>query len=158
MENFRTKEINEIAGTDFSFVQGNISHSVPWTLRGLHYQIVEPQGKLIYVVAGGIQDVAVDLRKGSSTYGKHVSVFLNHLNCLGLWVPPGFAHGFLALAQGASVVYQCSTYYEEAWSASLKWDDPDLNIHWFLPNGQIPIISNKDRRAPTFAEIDPMEL
>lgn len=111
------------------------------------------------VTSGKIYDVAVDLRKGSPTYGQHVGQVLDAFSCQALWVPPGFAHGFLALADGATVHYECThAYYSDGWAKSLQWDDPDLLIRWPIKMGQTPVISQKDRRTTSFKDTAPIEL
>lgn len=124
----------------------------------MHYQYPNPQGKLIRVITGRIQDVAVDLRAGSPTYGKHITAFLDDVTCQALWVPPGFAHGFMSFAQGAIVQYECSTYYEDAYAKDLLWNDPDLIITWGLKMGQAPVVSQKDRKATLFRDTQPLEM
>lgn len=111
------------------------------------------------VTSGKIYDVAVDLRKDSPTYGQHVGQVLDAFSCQALWVPPGFAHGFLALADGATVHYECThAYYSDGWAKSLQWDDPDLLIKWPIKMGQTPVISQKDRRTTSFKDTAPIEL
>ena len=132
------------AGLDLSFVQDNHSRSAHQVLRGLHYQIIQPQGKLVRVVTGEIFDVAVDLRRSSSTFGRWAGVRLSALDGRQLWIPPGFAHGFLILsAGGADVVYKCTDLYVPEHERTLRWDDPSLNITWPL-EGSGPILSAKD--------------
>lgn len=161
METFRVSDLFESAGVKETpaIVQGNHSNSVPWTLRGLHYQYPNPQGKLVHVTRGKIVDVAVDLRAGSPTYGKHVVVPLDNITGKAVWVPPGFAHGFLALDSGADVQYECThAYYSDEFAKDLKWDDPDLAISWPIKMGQMPVISQKDRKATSFHDTKPIEL
>jgi dTDP-4-dehydrorhamnose 3,5-epimerase len=135
-------------GVTARFVQDNHSHSRRGTLRGLHYQLGSPQGKLVRVVSGEVYDVAVDLRRASPTFGKWVSAGLSVENQKQLWIPPGFAHGFYVLSESADLVYKCTTYYEPAQDRSLKWDDPDINIPWPLLSGRAPLLSKKDAAAP----------
>ena len=159
METFRNKDLTEVTGTRLNFIQGNVSYSMPWTIRGLHYQDPHPQGKLIRVIHGKIQDVAVDLRAGSATYGKYVSHILDDMKCEALWVPPGFAHGFMTFDNGASVYYECSGgYYADEWAHDLRWDDSDIGVVWALPPGRNPLISNKDRAAPPLSSVTPITL
>jgi dTDP-4-dehydrorhamnose 3,5-epimerase len=135
-----------------SFVQGNLSSSIPNVLRGLHYQLERPQGKLVRCLKGRIYDVAVDIRKGSPTFGKWLGVHLDEQNAQAIYVPPGFAHGFLAGPQGALVHYECTTEYVDAWNRAIRWNDPDLHIAWGLPQAAVPVLSQKDRGAPTLAD------
>ncbi len=144
------------AGLDPGFVQDNHSQSVRNTIRGLHYQVVRPQGKLVRAVAGEIFDVAVDLRRSSSTYGKWVSASLSAANRLQLWIPEGFAHGFYVSGSGAEVVYKCTDFYSAEHERTLRWDDPAIGISWPL-GSEPPLISSKDaaglpfQALPTFA-------
>lgn len=140
------------------FVQGNLSSSMPWTMRGLHYQLQQPQGKLVRCVLGRIWDVAVDIRVGSPTFGKYLGVFLDDTEHKALYVPPGFAHGFLALGQPVRVQYECTTFYHDPWARAVNWKDPALGIGWPIERGREPIISNKDRAAPMLADIPTAEL
>ncbi len=142
METFRQEHFTA-AGITASFVQDNHSGSQKGTLRGLHYQIQQPQGKLVRVIAGEVFDVAVDIRRSSPTFGKHEGVCLSAENKLELWVPPGFAHGFLVLSDWAEVVYKATDYYAPRWERSIRWDDPSIGIEW--PQIDIePILSPKD--------------
>ena len=133
------------SGLDVKFVQDNHSLSVKSTLRGLHYQIQQPQGKLVRVVAGEVFDVAVDLRRSSPSFGKWVGMILSAENKQQLWVPPGFAHGFLVLSDTAEFVYKCTDYYAPQHERTLLWNDPGVKIAWPLAPGQLPILSDKDR-------------
>jgi dTDP-4-dehydrorhamnose 3,5-epimerase len=144
------------AGLDLPFLQDNHSRSAHRVLRGLHYQTIRPQGKLVRVVTGEIFDVAVDLRRSSSTFGCWAGVRLSVLDGRQLWIPPGFAHGFLVLSPGgADVVYKCTDLYAPEHEQTLRWDDPSLNITWPL-EGSGPILSAKDsaglslKSAPLF--------
>lgn len=130
-------------GIDQDFVQDNYSRSVQGTLRGLHYQIHRPQGKLVRVTSGEIYDVAVDLRRSSPTFGRWVGVYLSADNKSMLWVPPGFAHGFYVTAEAAEVQYKCSDYYAPASQRCIRWNDPTLAIEWPL-SGE-PLLSDYDR-------------
>lgn len=136
------------AGIDADFVQDNVSQSSKGTLRGLHYQINQPQGKLLRVVSGEVFDVAVDLRKSSPQYGQWVGVVLSSENKHQLWVPPGFGHGFLVLSDTAEFVYKCTDYYAPEFERTIRWDDPDIGIEWPLPAGEQPVLSAKDATAP----------
>lgn len=144
------------AGIPSNFVQDNHSGSRQGTLRGLHYQIQQAQGKLMRVVVGEIFDVAVDLRRSSPTFGKWEGAYLSAQNKLQLWIPPGFAHGFYVLSEWAEVIYKTSDYYAPEMERTLLWNDPQINIQWPLIEGQAPILSDKDARglplaqAPTF--------
>lgn len=141
------------AGVDVTFVQDNYSRSVQNTLRGLHYQVSQPQGKLVRVTHGEVFDVAVDLRKSSPSFGQHVSVILSAENKQQLWIPPGFAHGFYVLSEAAEFFYKCTDYYAPQHERSLCWDDPRLAIPWPL-KGEAPILSDKDRQGKPLAEAD----
>ena len=136
------------AGIDAEFVQDNVSQSSKGTLRGLHYQLNQSQGKLLRVASGEVFDVAVDLRKSSPQYGQWVGVVLSAENKHQLWVPPGFGHGFLALSDTAEFVYKCTDYYAPEFERSIRWDDPDIGIEWPLPAGEQPVLSAKDAAAP----------
>lgn len=144
------------SGIDAVFVQDNHSASARWVLRGLHYQLKRTQGKLVRVVAGEVFDVAVDMRRSSPTFGKHVSAHLSADNKHMLWVPPGFAHGFLVLSERAEFVYKCTDFYDPGSERSLRWDDPALNIRWPLPAGAKPELSRKDAAAAPLATADPL--
>jgi dTDP-4-dehydrorhamnose 3,5-epimerase len=122
------------------------------SLRGLHYQIDNPQGKLIRVVSGDVFDVAVDLRRSSPTFKRWVSIRLSSENHRQLWIPPGFAHGFYVLSPAADLLYKCTTYYTPAADRSIRWDDPEIGIEWPLLEGCPPIISAKDAAAPLFRD------
>jgi dTDP-4-dehydrorhamnose 3,5-epimerase len=135
-------------GLSVRFVQDNHSHSVQGTLRGLHYQIENPQGKLVRVVSGEVFDVAVDLRRSSATFKRWVSVRLSSENHRQLWIPPGFAHGFYVLSPTADLLYKCTTYYAPVTDRSIRWDDPEIGIEWPLLEGCPPILSTKDAAAP----------
>jgi dTDP-4-dehydrorhamnose 3,5-epimerase len=130
------------------FVQDNHSRSVRGTLRGLHYQVGTPQGKLVRVVCGEVYDVAVDLRRSSPTFGQWVYQCLSSENYKQLWIPPGFAHGFYVLSERADLLYKCTTYYAPTQDRAVRWDDPDLAIDWPLLGGSSPILSAKDASAP----------
>ena len=130
------------------FVQDNHSNSLRGTLRGLHYQMDNPQGKLIRVVSGEVFDVAVDLRRSSPTFKRWVSIRLSSEDHRQLWIPPGFAHGFYVLSPAADLLYKCTTYYTPAADRSIRWDDPEIGIEWPLLDGCAPILSTKDAAAP----------
>lgn len=135
-------------GLEAHFVQDNHSRSVRGTLRGLHYQMDSPQGKLVRVVSGEVYDVAVDLRRSSPTFGRWVHEGLSAENHKQLWIPPGFAHGFYVLSEQADLLYKCTTYYAPTHDRTLRWDDPDLAIDWHLVGGHPPLLSAKDASAP----------
>ena len=132
------------AGIPFDFVQDNQSRSYQGTLRGLHYQIKQPQGKLVRVVSGEIFDVAVDIRRNSSNFGKWTGDYLSAENKSILWVPPGFAHGFFVTSPEAEVLYKTTDYYASQWERCIVWNDPDIDIKWPM-NGAAPILSEKDK-------------
>ena len=143
METYQAEEYLR-AGIPPTFVQDNHSGSRQGTLRGLHYQIRQPQGKLVRVVIGEIYDVAVDLRRSSPTFGYSVGTNLSAENKFQLWAPPGFAHGFYVVSEWAEIVYKTSDYYAPQWERSLLWNDPALGIDWPLLPGSQPILSGKD--------------
>ena len=131
------------------FVQDNISHSHRNVLRGLHYQIRQPQGKLVRVLAGEIFDVAVDLRRNSDSFGSWDGLRLSSETSEMLWIPPGFAHGFLVLSDGATIQYKTTQYYAPQFERTIQWNDPDVEIDW--PLDEVPILSAKDAAALRFA-------
>jgi len=138
------------AGLDLSFVQDNHSRSASGVLRGLHYQLRQPQGKLIRVVRGAVFDVAVDIRRSSPNFGRWIGVTLSEVNKRMLWVPPGFAHGFLSLEDGTEFLYKCTDFYAADDEHSLLWSDPKLAIDW--PLADTPQLSAKDAQAPALAD------
>jgi dTDP-4-dehydrorhamnose 3,5-epimerase len=140
-------------GIDFDFVQDNHSLSGKGILRGLHYQLKQPQGKLVRVVSGEVFDVAVDIRKGSPWFGKWVGATLSSENKRMFWVPPGFAHGFYVLSDQAEFVYKCTDFYAPEHERSIIWNDPDLNIEWPL-DGTEPVLSAKDCEGIIFKEAE----
>ena len=137
-------------GIDYDFVQDNHSKSSQGILRGLHYQIQHPQGKLVRVVEGSEFDVAVDMRQSSDTFGQWVGYELSAENHHMLWVPPGFAHGFYVMSETAEFVYKCTDYYAPEHERSLLWNDKRLGIDWHLVDNKAPILSEKDAEAPGF--------
>jgi len=153
MEHWQAREFAD-HGIDASFVQENFSQSVKGTLRGLHYQVTKPQGRLVRVVHGSVFDVSVDLRKSSPSFGKWVGEILSAENRHQLWVPPGFAHGFLVLSETAGFQYNCTEYYAAEFDRSIRWDDPDIGIDWPLTEGEPPVLSDKDRAAPLLPDAD----
>ena len=142
-ESFNQRDFNAATGTDFSFVQDNHSRSEKGVLRGLHYQLGQPQGKLVRVVRGAVFDVAVDIRPASPTFGAWVGVELNEQDNRQMWVPPGLAHGFLVLSDSADFLYKTTDYYAPAQERCIAWDDPSIGIKW--PQGVEPLLSAKDR-------------
>lgn len=151
METFRADQFLDRAGVK-SFVQDNHSKSSHGTLCGLHYQTEQTQGKLVRVVSGVVFDVAVDMRKGSTTYGQWVGVELSAENKRQLWVPESFAHGFYVISDSAEFVYKCTNYYHPQSEVSIAWDDKDLGIEWPLVNNEKPILSKKDANAIAFSQ------
>ncbi|MDQ3186420.1 MAG: dTDP-4-dehydrorhamnose 3,5-epimerase [Pseudomonadota bacterium] len=153
-ESFNQKNFNQVTGLDVNFVQDNHSRSVKDVLRGLHYQIRQPQGKLVRVVRGAVFDVSVDIRKSSPTFGQWVGVELTEDNYRQLWVPPGFAHGFYVLSDSADFLYKTSDYYIPNFERSLVWDDPDIAISWPISNDAQPIVSAKDTQGARLADAE----
>lgn len=145
LECFNQKKIEDIAGAKVRFVQDNQSYSVKGVLRGLHYQIQQPQGKLVRAIQGEIFDVAVDLRQRSPTFGKWTGVKLSAENKKQVWIPEGLAHGFLVLSETADVLYKVTDYYAPQHERTLLWNDPRIGIAW--PTDHAPILSAKDRSA-----------
>jgi dTDP-4-dehydrorhamnose 3,5-epimerase len=154
-ESFNEKAFLEATGSQTKFVQDNHSKSAKNVLRGLHYQIQQPQGKLVRVAVGEVFDVAVDLRRNSDYFGQWVGVHLSAENNRQLWVPPGFAHGFLVLSENAEFLYKTTDYYAPAYERSVLWNDPDLGIEW--PIDQDPILSGKDQLGSRFKDADVFE-
>ena len=153
-ESFNQKVFNEATGTNHQFVQDNHSRSAKGVLRGLHYQIEQPQGKLVRVAQGAVFDVAVDIRRSSPTFGQWVGAELSAENHRQLWVPPGFAHGFLVTSESAEFLYKTTDYYAPEFERSLRWDDAELGINWPLADGALPQLAAKDQAALTFAQAD----
>ena len=143
LESYQKRHFSE-AGIPFDFVQDNHSRSCQGVLRGLHYQIQQPQGKLLRVVVGEIYDVALDLRKSSATFGQWFGTYLSGENKRMLWVPAGFAHGFYVTSADAELLYKTTDYYAPQWERSILWNDPALQIVWPL-TGESPILSAKDQ-------------
>ncbi len=143
-------------GLELDFVQDNHSRSARGVLRGIHYQIRQPQGKLVRVVAGSVFDVAVDLRKSSPHYGRWVGYELSAENHRMLWIPPGFGHGFLVLSERADFLYKTTEYYAPAWDRGVRWDDPDIGIVWPLEalQGGQPQLSAKDAAQPLLEDAE----
>ena len=150
LETFEQKRYQEMLGISLNFVQDNHSQSQKNVLRGLHFQKENPQGKLVRVVRGEVFDVAVDIRKDSSTYGKWVGVILSEDNKSQLWIPPGLAHGFLVMSDIADFEYKCTNYYDPNSERCLLWNDPTVNINWPIST---PILSEKDKLGKTLGEL-----
>ena len=153
METYQKEEF-KAGGIDVDFVQDNQSCSGKGVLRGMHFQKKNPQGKLVRVVSGAVYDVAVDLRKDSKTYGKWQGFVLSAENKKQLYVPEGFAHGFLVLSDSAEFVYKCTRYYDGSDEGGLMYNDPDLNIDWTAHFDGEFIISDKDKKHPLFKDLD----
>jgi len=151
-ESFNQARFEEAVGKPVRFVQDNHSRSAKHVLRGLHYQIQQPQGKLVRVVQGEVFDVAVDLRKSSKTFGQWVGEILSADNKRQLWIPEGFAHGFVVLSDTAEFLYKTTDYYAPAHERSIAWDDPAIGIQW--PAGVAPILSAKDAQGQAFTEAE----
>jgi len=149
METWHARKFAE-AGISANFVQDNHSRSSQGTLRGLHYQVNHPQGKLVRVLSGKVYDVAVDLRRSSPTFGQWIGRILSDENNEMLWVPQGFAHGFYVLSESADFFYKCTDFYAPECERTLRWDDPDLNIKWPLIDGKQPVLSSKDTNGSSF--------
>ncbi len=153
-ESFNQKAFNEATGTNHQFVQDNHSRSSRGVLRGLHYQIQQAQGKLVRVARGAVFDVAVDIRGSSPTFGQWVGAELTEDNQHQLWVPPGFAHGFVVLSESADFLYKTTDYYAPQHERSIAWNDPSIGISWpALAQGQQPLLSAKDSAAPLLASL-----
>lgn len=142
------------AGLDLNFVQDNHSRSGQGILRGLHYQLHRPQGKLVRVTQGEVFDVAVDLRQSSPQFGQWVGVHLSGENHRMLWVPPGFAHGFLVLSESADFLYKCTDFYLPEHERCIRWDDPDIGITWPMIDGALPQLSAKDAAGVAFNQAE----
>ena len=153
METYQAQRFGA-AGLPFIYVQDNHSGSQHGSLRGLHYQVRQAQGKVIRVIVGKIYDVAVDLRRWSGTFGQWVGFELSTDNKVQLWIPPGFAHGFYVISDWAEVVYKATDYYAPEWERTLLWNDPALHITWPIPAGEEPILSPKDKLGKPLSEIE----
>lgn len=154
-ESFNQRSWQKATGLNTTFVQHNHSASGKNVLRGLHYQIQQPQGKLVRVLAGEVFDVAVDLRQSSPTFGQWVGEYLSAENKKQFWIPEGFAHGFLVLSGQAEFLYLATDYYAPKHERAIRWNDPDLNIIWPLQDD--PYLSEKDRAASSFQDADLFE-
>ncbi len=155
LESYQKKKFME-AGIDVDFVQDNHSKSCRGTLRGLHYQIRQPQGKLVRIVVGEVFDVAVDIRKSSPTFGQWVGEYLSAENKRMLWLPAGFAHGFYVTSAEAEMLYKASDYYAPQWDRSILWNDPSIGIQWSVENNLI-ILSAKDKAGKLLSEAEVFE-
>ena len=153
LETFRQSEFDAICGHQ-DFVQDNHSGSKRGILRGLHYQLHHTQGKLVRAAIGEVFDVAVDIRRGSPTYGKWAGAILSAENRYQLWVPPGFAHGYYVLSEWAEFLYKATDYYAPEWERGIFWNDPAIGIEWPLIEGVLPILSDKDTIAPLLADAE----
>ncbi len=151
-ESFNQRRWRQETGLTTTFVQENHSRSVKNVLRGLHYQIKQPQGKLVRVIVGEVFDVAVDIRRGSATFGSWVGAMLSADNKHQLWIPEGFAHGFVVLSDVAEFIYMTTDYYAPEHERAIRWDDPRLAINW--PIEGKPLLSDKDRNAPRLKEAE----
>ena len=151
-ESFNRRQFTDLTSCDVDFVQDNHSQSAKGVLRGLHYQIQQPQGKLVRVVKGAVFDVAVDIRRSSPTYGQNVGLELSAENKYMLWIPEGFAHGFMVLSDSAEFLYKTTDYWAPEFERSIFWNDPALDIKW--PISCEPSLSTKDKLALPFAEAE----
>lgn len=151
LETFEKKRYQDMLEIDYDFVQDNHSRSTKGVLRGLHYQTVHPQGKLVRVVRGEVFDVAVDIRPNSPTYGKWEGVILSEENKKQFWIPPGLAHGFIVLSDIADFEYKCTDYYNPTGEGCLLWNDPQVGIQWPLSN---PMLSEKDKAGKLLKELN----
>jgi dTDP-4-dehydrorhamnose 3,5-epimerase len=151
-ESFNERSWRDLTGVDLNFVQHNHSRSAGGVLRGLHYQIQQPQGKLVRVVVGEVFDVAVDIRRSSSSFGQWYGALLSADNKRQMWVPPGFAHGFYVTSDVAEFLYLTTEYYAPEHERCIAWNDPDLNISW--PLTAAPNVSTKDGQGHTFKDAD----
>lgn len=154
-ESYNKKSFEDATGIDAEFVQDNHSRSGKNILRGLHYQVKQPQGKLVHVVSGEVFDVAVDLRRESPTFGQWTSAYLSAENKKQIWIPPGFAHGFFVLSDEADFIYKTTDYYSPENERCIRWDDETLAIDW--PCKEQPILSDKDANGVGFKEADLFE-
>ena len=151
MESWNAKTFADL-GLTLPFVQDNHSRSAKGVLRGLHYQLNDPQGKLVRVVSGAVFDVAVDLRRASPHFGKWVGYELSAANQRMMWVPPGFGHGFVVLSESADFLYKTTAYYAPQWDRGVRWDDPDIGVQW--PLDAPPLLSAKDQAAPLLKDAE----
>ena len=154
LESFNQRDFENATGVPTHFVQDNHSLSRRGVLRGLHYQLQRPQGRLVRVVAGRVFDVAVDLRRSSANFGKWTGAVISADKHQQIWIPPGFAHGFLVLSETAEFLYKTTDYYAPECERSLLWNDPSLAIEWPLAHGQTPVLAAKDAAALPLAQAD----
>jgi dTDP-4-dehydrorhamnose 3,5-epimerase len=154
-ESYNRRAFQDASGLDPVFVQDNHSRSVRKVLRGLHYQIRQPQGKLVHVASGRVFDVAVDLRRSSPSFGRGVGVELSDDNHLQMWIPPGFAHGFLVLSDRADFLYKTTDYYAPEHERCIRWDDPEIDIAW--PLGEPPTLSARDTQGVALRDAEVFE-
>lgn len=150
-EGWRKNQFDALAGSSIDFLQENVSSSVKGVLRGLHYQLKEPQGKLVHVSRGAVIDVVVDLRENSPHFGTHIEITLSEANKRRLWIPPGFAHGFATVSEAAELRYATTSYYNPSDEYTIRWDDPTLDIKW----GDLsrpPMLSSKDEAGLSFED------
>ena len=152
-----SKQKFDDAGIYYDYVQDNLSRSSQGILRGLHYQIQMSQGKLVRCTRGEVFDVAVDLRRSSDTFGKWVGILLSEENKRSIWIPPGFAHGFLVMSEIADFQYKCTDAYAPEHERTICWDDPDIGIVWPLEHGRIPVVSDKDNAGCSFKDAEVYE-
>jgi dTDP-4-dehydrorhamnose 3,5-epimerase len=151
-ESFNAKDFASVTGLDVNFVQDNHSKSAKGVLRGLHYQLQQAQGKLVRVTQGAVFDVAVDIRKSSPTFGRWVGCELSETNHRQLWIPQGFAHGFIVLSESADFLYKTTDYYAPAYERCIAWNDPYIGIVW--PEGIAPLLSTKDQQGISFVQAE----
>lgn len=151
-ESFNERAFHQATGLAANFVQDNHSRSAQWVLRGLHFQLKQPQGKLVRVVRGSVFDVAVDLRRSSPTFGRWVGVELSESNHRQLWVPPGFGHGFLVTSESADFLYKTTDYYAPEHERCIAWNDPAIGIEW--PLAAPPVLSGKDQQGQSLARAE----
>ena len=151
-ESYNTREFRAGVGVDATFVQDDHSRSIHGVLRGLHYQIRQPQGKIVRVTAGEICDVVVDIRRSSANFGRHIAITLCAERHQALWSPPGFAHGFLVLSDFADVLYKVTDFYAPQHQRCIRWDDPTLRIEW--PSNHQPLLSERDAQGTRFDQAE----
>jgi dTDP-4-dehydrorhamnose 3,5-epimerase len=152
LETFNRRRVRELTGLDVQFVQENLSGSARNVLRGLHYRLGEPQGKLVTAVRGEIFDVAVDVRRGSASFGQWTGCVLSASNRRQAWIPPGFAHGFLVLSESADVLYKLTAPWSAAAERAIAWNDPQIRVQWPLAGD--PLLSERDARAPRLQDAE----
>ncbi|MGR9073217.1 MAG: dTDP-4-dehydrorhamnose 3,5-epimerase [Gammaproteobacteria bacterium] len=157
LESYNKERFDRLMGQEIDFVQDNHSRSRRNVLRGLHYQLVQPQGKLVRAVRGEIFDVAVDIRRFSPTFGCWTGVRLSEAGKKQLWIPAGFAHGFLVLSEFADVLYKTTDYYAPGQDRCIRWNDPDIGIQWPLPEAESPVLSERDLAAPLLKDAEVFE-